>query len=201
MSRFTLAARCQHLLEVRKSRFLALAAPVDTPEAALAFLAEVSDPTATHNCWAYRIGQQYRFSDDGEPGGTAGRPILAAIDGSGLDGVMAVVIRWFGGVKLGAGGLVRAYGGAVAECLRVAERVELIDHAEFELRCEFALSGAVHGLLKAHAVEKLVERFDADGLLLTIRVPLDRVERLQQALRDLSRGRASLRAINESTAR
>ena len=72
------------------------------------FFAANSDPEATHNCWAYKIGQEYRFNDDGEPGGTAGRPILQAIEGQGMDRVAVLVVRWFGGVKLGAGGLVRA---------------------------------------------------------------------------------------------
>jgi hypothetical protein len=87
----TLAGPTSHVLEVKHSRFLVHAAPVTTPEAALAFVAEVGDPAATHNCWAYRIGSEYRFNDDGEPAGTAGRPILAAIDGQGLDQVVAVV--------------------------------------------------------------------------------------------------------------
>ena len=112
----TLAGPCQHLEEIKKSRFLAQAAPVDTPEQALAFVRQVGDPAATHNCWAYRIGQDYRFNDDGEPGGTAGRPILQAIEGQGIDRAVVVVTRWYGGIKLGAGGLVRAYGGTAAEC-------------------------------------------------------------------------------------
>ena len=104
----TLDAEATYTLEVKHSRFLVHAAPVATPAAALAYLASVADPAATHNCWAWRIGQEYRSSDDGEPSGTAGRPILAAIDGQGFDQVMAVVTRWYGGIKLGAGGLVRA---------------------------------------------------------------------------------------------
>jgi uncharacterized YigZ family protein len=196
MSRFTLATRSEHLLEVKKSRFLAVCAPVEAPPAALALLDALADHAATHNCWAYRIGQQYRFSDDGEPGGTAGRPILAAIDGSGLDGVVAVVTRWYGGIKLGAGGLIRAYGGAVAECLRQAERIELVDQLELELRCEFALAGAVHALLKTHGAEKTAEAFDTDGLVLGLRLPSDRHDDLQRALRDLSRGRARLRRVD-----
>ena len=99
----TLPARATHLLEVKHSRFLAHAAPVDSAAAALHFIAEVSDRDATHNCWAWRIGQDYRSSDDGEPAGTAGRPILAAIDGQGFDRAVVVVTRWYGGIKLGAG--------------------------------------------------------------------------------------------------
>ena len=122
----TLVVSASHTIEVKHSRFLAQAAPVVSAEAALAFVAAVSQADATHNCWAYRIGATYRSSDDGEPAGTAGRPILAAIDGQGMDQVVAVVTRWYGGIKLGAGGLVRAYGGAAAECLRRGERRPLL---------------------------------------------------------------------------
>ena len=126
----TLAAPAAFTLEVKHSRFLAQAAPASAPAAALAFLDEVADPAATHNCWAYRIGGEYRSSDAGEPAGTAGRPILTAIDGQGCDQVVVVVTRWYGGIKLGAGGLVRAYGGAAAECLRNAGRVPLVPMCE-----------------------------------------------------------------------
>ena len=104
----TLTAPCAHQEDIKKSRFAAFAAPVSTVDEAMRFFAANSDPEATHNCWAYKIGQEYRFNDDGEPGGTAGRPILQAIEGQGMDRVAVLVVRWFGGVKLGAGGLVRA---------------------------------------------------------------------------------------------
>ncbi|GAB3096537.1 IMPACT family protein [Lysobacter terrae] len=185
----TLAARAVHTLEVKHSRFIVHAAPVATPEAALAFLAEIGDPAATHNCWAYRIGAQYRFSDDGEPAGTAGRPILAAIDGQGYDQVVAVVTRWYGGIKLGAGGLVRAYGGAAAECLRVAPRRALIAYGELILNYPFDATGAVHAALAQFAAEKLAENFLADGATLTLRVPANRVDALKIQLRDATRDR------------
>src|SRR5690606_40308537 len=95
--------------------------------AAKAFIAAHSDREANHNCWAWRIGQAYRFSDDGEPGGTGGKPILQAIDGQSLDRVAVVVTRWFGGILLGSGGLIRAYGGTAAMCLREAGKVRLGD--------------------------------------------------------------------------
>ena len=79
--------------EVKKSRFVAHAWPCASADEAMQLMATRRDPSASHNCWAYRVGQQYRSSDDGEPGGTAGRPILAAIEGEGLDGVAVLVIR------------------------------------------------------------------------------------------------------------
>ena len=186
----TLQARTDFELEVRKSRFLVHAAPVETSEAALAFLAEVADRAATHNCWAYRIGTQYRFSDDGEPAGTAGKPILAAIDGQKLDRVMAVVTRWFGGIKLGAGGLVRAYGGSAAECLRRAARRALIQYAEVKLRLDFEHASTLHALLAQYGAEKLDEAYDATGLRVQVRMPADALGAFETALRNATRGRA-----------
>ena len=109
--------------DVRKSRFLAIACPVESEAEAKQYLAALSDLSANHNCWAFRIGQTYRFSDDGEPSGTAGAPMLDALTSAGLSDVVAVVTRYFGGVLLGAGGLTRAYRAAVAEAVLVAERV------------------------------------------------------------------------------
>lgn len=185
----TLVAPAAFTLEVKHSRFLAQAAPVATPEAALAFLASASHAAATHNCWAWRLGANYRSSDDGEPAGTAGRPILAAIDGQGYDQVVVVVTRWFGGIKLGAGGLVRAYGGAAAECLRRAERVPLVAMRMLELRAGFDDIGAVHAALAGFGAEKLDERFTADGVELRISLPAARIEGLQEQLRDATRAR------------
>ena len=98
----TLADKVVYEEEIQKSRFIAEAAPVASEEEALAFLAENREPEATHNGYAYKIGLLYRFSDDGEPSGTAGKPILHAIEAQGLDRVAVLVVRYFGGVKLGA---------------------------------------------------------------------------------------------------
>lgn len=192
---FTLAAPCEFHETIRKSRFVAKAAPVSSPEEAQAFLQAVYDPTATHNCWAWKIGNQYRFSDDGEPGGTAGRPMLTAIEGQDCDRVMVVVIRWFGGIQLGTGGLARAYGGSAAKCLQTGERIELVRRDRYSCHCRFAELA----LLKARLseVDALIESetFDAEGAQLVLALPPEHRQRLQQTLADVSRGRMELRAL------
>ncbi len=190
MSLHTLAANATHAIEVKHSRFIAHAVPVASTQDALHALAEVAVADATHNCWAWRIGDQYRSSDDGEPAGTAGRPILAAIDGQGIDQVIVVVTRWFGGIKLGAGGLVRAYGGAAAECLRRADRIALTAMSELGLRFPFEDLGVVHGALAAAGAEKISESFDAQGARLVLRLPADNIDTLKSHLRDATRNRA-----------
>lgn len=185
----TLPHPVSHSVEIKHSRFLAHAAPIADAGAALAFLQQVTVADATHNCWAYRHGDEYRSSDDGEPAGTAGRPILAAIDGQGFDRVVVVVTRWYGGIKLGASGLVRAYGGSAAECLRLAPRQPLLALSLLTLHCGFDDLGAVHAALSACAAEKLDERFDAGGAELRLRLPRDRVDTLKTRLRDATRNR------------
>ena len=189
--KFTLAAETSFAEDIRKSRFLARAAPVESPEAALAFLARVAERNATHNCWAYRIGAQYRFNDDGEPGGTAGKPILQAIDGQGFDRVAVVVTRWFGGIKLGAGGLVRAYGGCAAECLRAAPRVPIVARIRVRVRCDFQAAAALQARLAALDAIKLDERFDESGAELLIELAQAHLEALAALVRDLTRGKSA----------
>lgn len=193
---FTLALPCRHQEEIKKSRFLALAAPVASPEQALAFVRDVSEPTATHNCWAYRIGQDYRFNDDGEPGGTAGRPILQAIEGQEMDRVVVVVTRWYGGIKLGAGGLVRAYGGTAAECLRRAERVPLVAMARLGVHCDFAELALLKARLKELQAEVEQEVFGADGVDLQLRLPDSLVAEAQLRISDISRGRSTAKRLD-----
>lgn len=188
----TLAAIASHTLEVKHSRFLVHAAPVPSAERAMAWLQQVAEPAATHNCWAYRIGDEYRSSDDGEPAGTAGRPILAAIDGQGYDQVMVVVTRWYGGIKLGAGGLVRAYGGSAAECLRSAERRELIALQALRISCPFDELGNVHMQLASMDALKQSEEFDEHGAVLRVSVPQTDVDTLKIRLRDATRDRVRL---------
>jgi len=180
--------------DIKKSRFVAIAAPVGTEQAAKEFLREHSDPTANHNCWAWRMGQNYRFNDDGEPTGTAGKPILQAIDGQQVDNVVVLVIRWFGGILLGSGGLIRAYGGTAASCLRQAEKTEVFDLIGFSLDCDFS----DHALLKARlvAVENLSltrEEFLADHVAISGMMPVEARDRLAQFVTDVTRGKRAIK--------
>jgi len=125
----TVARTGVHESEIKRSRFLCALAPADSEEAAQAFVARVrkEHPGATHNCYAYVIGPDgrlHRASDDGEPGGTAGTPMLQVLLGREVRDTVAVVTRYYGGVQLGAGGLVRAYGGAVSAALDAIGTVE-----------------------------------------------------------------------------
>lgn len=189
MNLHTLTGPASHFAEIKHSRFLAQAAPTSSAESALAWLSDIKDDDATHNCWAYRIGDQYRSSDDGEPSGTAGRPILAAIDSQGFDRTVVVVTRWYGGTNLGAGGLVRAYGGTAAECLRRAERRPLIAMAEVALACDFADITEIHAAISAFGAEKLAETFGAEGVRFALSLPADRIDTLKARLRDATRDR------------
>ncbi|WDZ77021.1 IMPACT family protein [Ensifer adhaerens] len=176
--------------DVKKSRFLAVAAPIADEQAAKEFLAAHSDPTANHNCWAWRVGQAYRFSDDGEPSGTAGKPILAAIDGQELDRVAVVVTRWFGGILLGSGGLVRAYGGTAALCLRAAEKIEMIETVRATVAVDFSDMALVKARLLARDVTIAGESFTDKGPVLTVDLRKDEAEAILSMVVDLTRGRA-----------
>lgn len=181
---------------IQKSRFIAKAAPVESPESALAFLRSVSEPAASHNCWAYQIGLHYRFSDDGEPGGTAGQPILRAIQAQGLDQVMVVVTRYFGGIKLGAGGLVRAYGGIAAQCLRAAPKREIVPLVRLQLEAPFELAGQVYGLLERWKLARASETYSQAGLVVEIVIEEARLEEFRRAMVDGTRGRSILRRVS-----
>ena len=186
---YTLTDTCQHATEIRKSRFVAIAAPVVSAEQAMSFLHSAGDLAASHHCWAYRVGLAYRFADNGEPGGSAGRPILQAIDGQDMDGVAVLVMRWFGGIKLGVGGLIRAYGGTAAECLRQAPRVPLVAMAAVALRCDFADQARLKADFRTWQAVIEKEDFDGSGVHWCLRLPASRVNELQVRVADLSRGR------------
>ncbi|WP_216325087.1 IMPACT family protein [Deinococcus aestuarii] len=190
----TLAAPHRVGAVVEGSEFLAFAERADTPEAALASLAALRAryPDATHHCWAYRVGALYRFSDDGEPGGTAGAPILRAVEGQGVDHVMVVVVRYFGGVKLGTGGLVRAYGGTAAECLRTAPRETVRPRVTLSVSVPFEHLSPLYHLLGSFDTERGEEAYTASGVTLPVGVYPEEAEAFAAALRDATRGAAGV---------
>ncbi|GAJ29080.1 IMPACT family protein [Acidomonas methanolica] len=195
MSR-TLAGPATLDLTVRKSLFRAHATPIGSEQDATAFLMRVAVSDATHNCWAWKHGARYRSSDDGEPGGTAGRPILQAIEMQDFDGVMVVVTRWFGGVKLGAGGLVRAYGGVAASCLRLAESVPLVVTTTLRLHVPFGALPLIQSRLDSWGARQEGCRFDAEGAWLELTAPLAEQDNVLIALRDLTRGQATIEILD-----
>lgn len=183
--------------EIKKSRFEVAAGPVRSADEALAFIDGHSVPTATHNCWAYRIGQLYRFHDDGEPGGTAGRPILQAIEGQDCDQVVVLVVRWFGGIKLGPGGLMRAYGGTAAQCLRLADKQLWVPRQQLACRCGFSDMALVQSRLAAFDAAIVHEQFDEQGVNWRLTLPQEQALAFMQAFVDWTRGRGEIEASTQ----
>ena len=129
--------------------------PVESEEAALCLLGDIRKKhwDATHNCFAYRIGENAaaRFSDDGEPGGTAGKPIMDVLTGRGLTNVLCVVTRYFGGILLGAGGLVRAYSKSAADAVAKAGMVSYLPGTVLDIPMDYSRYGALEGFIRANA--------------------------------------------------
>jgi uncharacterized YigZ family protein len=182
--------------EIERSKFVTTVAPAATIDDAQAFIASIRDefPDATHNCWAYVVGPpgstaRIGMSDDGEPHGTAGRPMLTALLHGGVGDVAAVVTRYYGGIKLGTGGLVRAYGGCLQRALLTLPRAERVAWATLQALVGYADVAAVRQLVAAHRGEILAEEFGADVAYM-IRVPVPDAEPFTIALRDATRGQA-----------
>ena len=148
---FTLAQPVHSELVIKKSRFIGCVQPVADRAAALAVVASLraQHPAAAHVCWALRAGGQSAANDDGEPGGTAGRPMLEVLRHQQVEGALATVVRYFGGVKLGAGGLVRAYTDAVAQALLGATLVPRVRQRSLRCTVPYALEGLVRRELAA----------------------------------------------------
>jgi uncharacterized YigZ family protein len=192
----TLAGPASIEIEIKRSRFIAHAGCIDNLADTLAFYESIADPSATHNCWAWRLDQQYRFNDDGEPASTAGKPILAAIEGKGLDHTMVVVTRYFGGIKLGVGGLVRAYSGSAAKCIDQAGILEIQPRVECSIHAGFNWTGQVYAALEACDAQKLEEHFSDDGIEIQVDIAKSLFEKLKSMLRDTTRGEVSVKATS-----
>jgi uncharacterized YigZ family protein len=188
----TLAGPASIEIEIKRSRFIAHAARVENLAETLDFYESVADSSANHNCWAWRLDHLYRFNDDGEPASTAGRPILSALEGKELDHVMVVVTRFFGGIKLGVGGLIRAYSGSAAKCLDRAGVVEIQPRVECAIQAGFGWTGQVYLALEVCEAEKLSERYNDGGIEIQVDVAEAQLEKLETMLTDTTRGEAKL---------
>ncbi|WGE59001.1 YigZ family protein [Actinobacillus equuli subsp. haemolyticus] len=152
--------------EIKKSRFITYLRHTEGMEQAKVFWAEMKmlHPQARHWCWATVAGmpndsQQYGFSDDGEPSGTAGKPMLNYLLGSGLGEITAVVVRYYGGIQLGTGGLVKAYGGGVQQALLQVEKQRKVLRQNYRLVCEYDQFNTVQHLLNSYDIELLEQHF------------------------------------------
>ncbi|MBY4896817.1 YigZ family protein [Cupriavidus sp. AU9028] len=194
MPTYTLAAAVQAEIDIRKSRFLALAIPVADREEAMRVLAALraDHATATHVCWALLAGGQSGMSDDGEPSGTAGRPILEVLRHHELDGVLAAVVRYYGGIKLGAGGLVRAYTDAIAAALKLGERIERIPFAQLDIEVDYADEDRVRRWAEQHGYAVGEGSYDM-RVRLPVRMPATDTDAAASTLRDLTHGKGIVR--------
>jgi len=187
------ARAVRHETTVLNSRFIASLAPAFSVAEAREFVAGVRAEfaDASHNVPVYLVGHgnsvTAHCSDDGEPSGTAGRPALAVLQGSGLGDVAVVVTRYFGGTKLGTGGLVRAYGDAVRQVLAITPRARRIPVHTVMIELPYALYEQGRQLVTAHAGTLLDQDFAAE-VTLTARFPVERLDDYQLALRELSNG-------------
>ena len=193
---FTISTLVSFEEDIKKSRFQAFAVPVENEQAVKDFLEEYKDITTTHQCWAWKIGHQVRFNDDGEPSGTAGRPILATIEGNDLTNVLVLVNRWYGGIKLGTGGLVRAYGGCAGKCLLLAEKIELIEKKKVQFSCLFNEWAIFQYELNTQQIE-YIEEYTADGVSITALLQIHQIEPLALKIQGTTRGREQLKVIDD----
>lgn len=188
MTRYQLQAPVRHTLEIKKSQFITWLLPLESKQQAKAHLeqARAEYPDARHHCWAYVMGDSPNsltaaMSDDGEPSGTAGKPMLNVLQHKPVNNVMAIVIRYFGGIKLGAGGLVRAYSQAVEQAFSDAELVPIVLKDEFSVTLPFAEENWLRHILNKLSGEILNTEYQQQ-VLVTLSLPQSNSEELREAL-------------------
>ncbi|MGK0202097.1 MAG: putative YigZ family protein [Planctomycetota bacterium] len=193
----TIAEALEHEPDkIKGSRHIASVFPVKNVDEIEAHLAAVRARMngANHHAYAWRLGRgenDFRYSDDGEPSGSAGRPMLKHIDGQDLTDVLVIVSRYFGGTKLGTGGLVRAYGGAAQEALELADIVEVIPHATIRIQHAYEDSGALASVLNTFALQPLKSDYGTQ-VDVSISVPQSLAEEFERAVRDATAARARI---------
>ncbi len=194
------AARHRVEEEILRSRFISTVGHAPTVEAARAFIASISAEfsDASHNCWAYVVGApgstaQVGMSDDGEPHGTAGRPMLTVLLHSGVGDVVIVVTRYFGGTLLGKGGLVRAYSGGVQLALHNLPHIEKVPKITVSLILEYSHVTPFQRMAPAYEIAVLEEEYGVD-VSYRLELPIEQFERFQSDLDELTSGQAVMEA-------
>ncbi|AXH62885.1 IMPACT family protein [Providencia huaxiensis] len=189
--------------EIKKSQFITYLAHTDGIDAAKDYIQSIKAqyPDARHHCWAFVAGrpddsQKLGFSDDGEPTGTAGKPIMAQLLGSNLGEVTCVVVRYFGGIKLGTGGLVKAYGNGVQQALRILPTKTKVPQKIFNLVCDYSLINAIEQLL-AQVNGTVLHSDYNETVSLQIAIPATLEQEVNDKLRDISRGALALTPESE----
>ena len=157
----TIRTQTEYEIVINKSRFIGILVPISDVEEVALYLEEARElyPNATHYCYAYIIDQYKKASDDGEPAKTAGMPILNVLEKNNLDHTLAIVVRYFGGVKLGAGGLVRAYSQSVVETLNQAQIVTKVSAPYYSILFDYHFSRQMDYFLKTHQIEVLIKDY------------------------------------------
>jgi len=183
---------------IKKSRFLTQVVPLNHSTLANELIIELSTPNASHNCWAWKVGDEYRFNDDGEPGGTAGRPMLAAIEHHGFNNVLAVCTRWYGGIQLGTGGLARAYGNGVNQCLQQAPKKRHVPRQRLRGHCPYSEIATLQARLAEFDAVIESETFDAAGATFIVAAPMQQVAACQHLLQQLTSGAAQFQVLETS---
>ncbi len=188
---YTLSSAVHSDFVIKKSRFIGLITPVSGREEAQKIVHEIwqQHPSATHVCWALLAGGHSAAVDDGEPGGTAGRPMLEVLRHHDLEGVLAVAIRYYGGIPLGAGGLVRAYTDTVVQALAKAEKIPLRKKVQLSFQVQYALEGSIRRLCQQLSAELIqVEHFDYVSF--TVELAQDQQAELEKQVNEISQGKA-----------
>ncbi|MCI6094798.1 MAG: IMPACT family protein [Christensenellales bacterium] len=183
---------------VNKSRFIGRCFPVSSEEEALARLDEIRKlhHDATHNCWAYNLrGGIMRFSDDGEPGGTAGMPIMDTLIRSETLDAIIIVTRYFGGILLGSGGLVRAYSKSASDALSSAGVLQMLPCSEIEFFVDYSRYGGIEGFVRSNSTVKNTEFLD--NIRFNCLVPFDDAEGFIAEIIERTDGRSSPKIISE----
>ena len=185
----------------KKSRFIATVRLVETEEEALAFIEEMRKKywDASHNCYVYSVGENREYtrcSDDGEPSGTAGRPMLDVVLGEDIYNVAVVVTRYFGGTLLGTGGLVRAYSKAVQEGLHQSRIIEKIHGISLEVSTDYTGIGKIQYIAGERKIPILDSEY-TDKVTLRLLVPFGEVEAVQKAITEGTNGRAKMQKEND----